>query len=124
MNKPTLNLQTARKRWNPLPDWVEALAEACDLSSQSRVSDKLGYSPTVINQVLHNRYPGDLESVAGKVQGVYMGRVVDCPALGEISLAVCLTYQKQEFINTNHLRVMMYQACRAGCMNSRINISA
>lgn len=119
MHKPGCNITTARSRWAKPSEWVLALAEACDSSSQSKVADKLGYSPTVINQVLRNCYPGDLASVKGKVEGVYMGRVVECPALGEISLAVCLTYQKQDYANTNHQRIMMYQACRSGCANNR-----
>lgn len=120
MKPPVANILRAREAWqgNP-PDWIVVLAEQCDLAqSQASVGRAIGYSASVVNQVLGNRYAGKIETVEAKVRGVYMAATVECPVLGEISTAACLDHQARELAATNPQRVRLYRACRT-CPNNR-----
>ncbi len=49
-------LLTSLDAWgDTLPDWVRALAEACEASSQNKVAQQLGYSGALVSNVLRNR---------------------------------------------------------------------
>lgn len=107
---------TALLHWGEdAPDWIVALAEACQSASQSRVAERIGRSPTVVSQVLRAKYPGDLRAVADLVRGALMSGTVECPALGLLPTHECRGWmaRARTFGNTNALRVRMYRACRA-----------
>lgn len=108
-------VETARRCWPDLPDWVEALAEACRATSQSRVADRIGRSPALVSQVLRRKYAGDLRAVEDLVRGALMAGTVDCPALGRLPTHECRGWmaKARAFGNTNALRVQMYRACQA-----------
>lgn len=109
------NLETARRSWGEgLPAWVEALARACDESSQNRAAKEIGYATAVVNQVLLAKYKGSCSKVEACVKAVFMGEEVDCPALGVIPVLQCDEWRKKPFAATNPVRVRMWQACR-GC---------
>ncbi|HZF97810.1 MAG TPA: helix-turn-helix transcriptional regulator, partial [Pseudoxanthomonas sp.] len=69
---------------NPDNDWLEVLRAHCKQSSQRKVAERIGYSTSVINQVLLGKYNGDLRAVQTKVEGVFMGLSVNCPVVGEL----------------------------------------
>lgn len=104
-----------------LPNWVLALAEACDATSQARAAEALGYSPAVVSTVLKGTYQGDLSRVEAAVRGAFMAERVTCPVLGEIPTQRCLSTQRQPFTPSNHERVRLYRSCRSGCPHSKIN---
>lgn len=107
-------VEAVREAWkDALPDWVEALAIECARTSQSRVAQRLGRSPALVNQVLKKKYPGDLEAVRDLFNGVYRAEVVACPALGTLPLNECRDWRvkSRKFVNVNALRVRMYRAC-------------
>ena len=78
----------------------------------------IGYSGTVVSQVLSGKYQGDLQAVRQKVEGALMGLSVGCPVMGEIPRNRCLDYQRQGFAATNPMRVRLAQACPT-CPNRR-----
>ena len=43
--------------------WIKVLAAECEKTSQAKVASKLGVSATVVNQCIHNKYPGDRERI-------------------------------------------------------------
>ncbi|MEE9357350.1 XRE family transcriptional regulator [Candidatus Vondammii sp. HM_W22] len=105
--------------------WLKALRKACEETSQSKVAARLrqpdGFpSPTVINQVLNDKYPGRKERLQALVEGVYMNRTVDCPVLGTIKTDLCIDHQSRSFSTHNPLLVQLYRACRDGCPETRI----
>lgn len=105
---------TAREFWgDALPDWVAALARACDETSQNKVAVKMERSATLVSNILRNRYPADTSIVEDLVRGHFMREVVDCPALGEIGKQVCRRWRGKaaQFENVNSLSVSMYRAC-------------
>ncbi len=93
--KPTQAHTVILEHWLPEPpDYILALASACEMSSQSKVAQKIGYSGSVVSSVLHNKYPGDLDAVEEKIRATLMQALVECPAIGhEIELATCLENQ-------------------------------
>ncbi len=116
----TPNVVTASTSWGKMvPDWIIALAEECDCSSQGKVALRLGVSSTVINQALHNSYPGRLDRVEERVRGEFMRAVVDCPVLGEISARKCLDERQRPFSSSNSLRLQLYRACKSCPNNGR-----
>lgn len=104
-----------------LPEWIRLLAEQCDAKSQRAVADRIGYSPSVISQVIKGIYRGNIERVQQAVEGAFAGATVACPILGEIPRNVCLTHQRQKFSPTNPLRVRLYRACHGTCPHSTRN---
>lgn len=102
-----------------VPDWVHALATACDRKSQAHVARQIGYSPTVVNQVLKRKYPGNMRRVEDAVRATIMRSTVECPELGEIALAECREYQARPFSSTNAQRVRLWKACR----NCELNLN-
>lgn len=114
--------ERANQAWDEdLPDWVRLLAEEYDRTSQKRAATLIGYSATVVNQVLKRTYTGDMGAVEQAVQGALMSATVNCPVYGELPSHRCLEYQRQPFAATNPTRVRLYRACRNGCPNSRLH---
>ena len=98
---------------NP-PDWIVALAAACDRSSQGAVARELGRSSAAINQALGRSYKGRLDRLESRVRGQYMKATVACPVLGEISTLDCTDNQarvRSSFRATNPLRVALRMTC-------------
>ena len=109
------NLERAERGWGrTLPEWVMALAEACDEGTQAASAKAIGYSPATVNQVLARTYKGNLEAIEGAVRGAYLSATVTCPVLGSIPRNRCLTIQRQPLASTSPLRVRLWRACRSG----------
>lgn len=102
-----------------IPDWVLVLAQECDLSSQNKVADRIGYSPAAVSQLLKNAYKANVQAIKQAVNGAFMGKLIECPMLGDLPANECLKNQRLSFAVTNPMRVRLYRACR----NCRHNIS-
>lgn len=108
-------LDIARAHWGPdMPEWVQALADACTETSQNKVAARLNRSAALVSTVLRNRYAGNMETVEQLVRGVFLAETADCPALGTLPMHECTAWRvkARAFANTNALRVRMYRACR------------
>lgn len=115
------NLEKALVAWgDPLPEWIAALAEACDADNQTVVGKLLGYSGAVVSMVLSNKYGGDMIRFEALVRGALMAETVHCPTLQEISRDRCQYWQKRPFSTASGNAVRMYHACRSGCPHSRL----
>lgn len=115
------NTIRATAEWHgTLPDWVATLAHECDASSQKDTAARCGYSTAVINQVLGNRYAGDLTAVEMAVKGALMHEEIICPVMGEMPLHTCLENQRRKFSPTNSTRARLWRACRTACSHSRV----
>lgn len=113
-------LVTVDAAWGPdAPDWVRALATACEQTSQAKAAKLIGRSPALVSQVLHGRYQGDMANVEEAVRASVMGAVVVCPALGSLKLLECRNWREKSkaFASTNSLRVMMFRACNRCPLN-------
>jgi hypothetical protein len=94
-------------------DAMQALERACDhLGSQNAVAKALNVSVTMVNQALKHSYRGDLDSLARRIRGVFLGQTHRCPVLGEINDKTCLDEQSRPLVFTNPLRVSIYRACK------------
>lgn len=99
-------------------DWMEVLAAHRKAHGGKKTGDDIGYSATVVSQVLSGKYAGDLKAVQQKVEGALMGATVDCPVMGDLPRNRCLEYQRQPFAATNPNRVRFSAACPK-CPNRR-----
>lgn len=116
----TCAIERAREAWgSSMPDWVLALAQACDEpgSSQAQLAKRISYSGTVINRVLSNTYAGNLKRVEAKVRGALLSATVACPVLGEISRLRCVNEQGKSLSARNPVAVRLFNACHGGCPN-------
>lgn len=97
------------------PDWVEALAKACDDASQVKVARQIGCGASTISQVLGNKYPGSMANMEERVRGGLMSAVVTCPALGTLPTHECQEWRRlsAHHLATNSLRVRMFRACNS-----------
>lgn len=110
----TTAVARATSAWDGmLPDWVMALAEACDVASGRAVAKRLDVSPAAVSRVLGNNY-GGTAAMELRVRDRIMSAVV-CPVLGEISQERCREEQGRPFAATNAVRVRLYRACNNGC---------
>lgn len=99
--------------WLETPDWIVALAEAADRDGLGEVGKRIGYSKSVVSQVLGNTYgKGNLARVEAIVRGAYMAEVVGCPVLGEIGRDQCRREQSTPFVATNSSRARLKRACK------------
>ncbi|WP_341893852.1 transcriptional regulator [Ferrovibrio terrae] len=102
-------------------DWVATLRQAAASTSQKVAGQAIGYSASVVNQVLKGTYKGDLKAVQDAVEGKFMAMTVQCPGFGmEISKSVCATEQRRPRSFTSPIRIRVYKACRNGCAHSRV----
>lgn len=115
-------LYTASEAWgDDMPDWIRALAEACEESSQNKVAAEMGCSASKISQVLRNRYPSGLKLMEEAVRGKFMREIVQCPALGELPTHECQAWRKEsgKLVGVNNLRVRMFKACNRCPLNGK-----
>jgi hypothetical protein len=103
-----------------MKDWIKALSEECERTSQAKAAVLIGYSPAVVNQVLKGTYKGDYSSVEESVRGALMGAMVECPVIGEMPRNRCIDNQRRtgHFAATNPLRVQLYKTCPT-CKHSK-----
>lgn len=94
------------------PAWIIALAEECDRTTQTKVAGRIGRSASLINQVLKNKYTGNLEGIRQRVDAVLRPSCFQCPVLGEISGDDCLKHQGKPYNPANNLAVRLFLACR------------
>ncbi|PZP11119.1 MAG: transcriptional regulator, partial [Sphingomonas hengshuiensis] len=103
-------LAKVHSAWTAPPDWIVALAEACQRGSQAAVARRFGVSGSQISHVLANTYPSPTDRLEQLVRGAYLGAVVNCPVLGEIERDRCLEEQAKPFAATSSTRAQLFHA--------------
>ena len=98
--------------------WLDELQRAAAAEGQSAVAKRIGYSTTVVCQVLKGNYKGDLSRVQRAVEGALMHATVDCPVIGDIPLQRCIEHQRGPKRYTNPMRVQLAHTCPT-CPNRR-----
>lgn len=99
------------------PEWINTLARYCDAESQASAARKIDRSPSLINQVLKNKYTGDLVGVEARVKSALSVTCVFCPVLGNIQGDECLSHQGTAYNPSNHVAVRLFVACKR-CPNN------
>ena len=107
-------------------NWLCVLQQEVDRSgnSQSKMAKKLGVSTSMLSQVLRGIYPGSIDALKVKVEGMFMDHNVTCPLKGIIPVNECQEHQKRPFSSSNRERVKLYRACRSGCPHSSLTATA
>ncbi len=96
---------------NDAPSWISDLAYECDQTSQAHVARKLGRSASLVNQLLKNKYPGDLKDIEDRFKAAFNSEMCNCPVMGQISGEKCLNYQGKKYDPSNHIAVRLFRAC-------------
>ena len=110
-------MDKARAAWGEaMPDWIAALARAADGKSVRGVAAKFGVSPALVSLALRNKYPRPLDTLQAKVEAVMAYEIIPCPVMGMITRKHCAHWQNLPYVGSNALRVAVYRACRAGCI--------
>ncbi len=97
-----------------MPDWIKALAEACDETGLRKTAAKLHVSPAMASLAI-NRKRADLSFIKYPVEKTLMITMVSCPVRGIMGRDECLREQAKPFSSVNPQRVQLYRACRDGC---------
>lgn len=116
--------ETAQAAWDTgdgVPDWIVALAEACDRDGRSTVFRRFGLSASVLSQVLSRTYKGDLDRIEQMARGAWFGASVDCRMAGEIGRDRCLVIQREYAApQASEWRQQLFRShCRNGCPHYR-----
>lgn len=114
MPRPFDPVALAQEAWGHPPDWVAALASACDFSGLRPTAARLGVSPALVSLTLRNRHKGT-ELLEGRTRRRIMNPLCACPVLGLIEQNQCAEEQAAPLVTTNALRVELARACREGC---------
>jgi hypothetical protein len=99
-----------------LPDWVLALAEAADASSQNKVATQIGRSSAAISNVIGNKYPADTAPIEAVVRATLMAENINCPEVGPMPLAQCHEWRARcanDFQPLSSVHRTMRKACAA-----------
>lgn len=119
VNSSTPNLSKARTAWGAeLPDWVAALATACDRSNQRAVGDQLGRSSGYVSRIINHNYAGSYEEAEQLVRSRLNGERIRCPVWdSEILLSACRRYRRYRGIAHNQM-LRTYAAACPTCPNN------
>ncbi len=110
-------MDKARAAWGEaMPDWIAALARAADGKSVRGTAASLGVSPALVSLALRNKYPRPLGTLRARVEAVMSHEIIPCPIMGMITRGDCAHWQNLPYVGSNTLRVAVYRACRAGCI--------
>ncbi len=72
--------------------WLEILRNQTEARGNATVARELGLSDSTISLALNNKYPAGTGRIEKKVISIYGSKTgVDCPALGKITPARCVT---------------------------------
>lgn len=107
------NRAQAEAHWGRMmPEWIAALADECDRTTQRAVADRIGYSASVINQVLKRTYKGSMSKIERAVRVALIPDQVPCPVLGSILESTCLKHQRRPSF-ANHELAELARTCPA-----------
>ena len=70
----------------------------------------------LVSLALRNRYPRPLDMLRAKVEARMSYEIIPCPIMGMITRMDCANWQRLPYVGSNALRVAVYRACRAGCI--------
>lgn len=116
MNQKNEIATMARAAWaahGGLPDWVEALAVAVDTHGWAETERRIGYSHSVVWEIVRAAYKARTERVERAVREALMRLTVECPVTrGVIDGAACLDHQRRPYCSGNPTAIQFFRGCR------------
>lgn len=98
--------------------WLEMLRREVAKHGLGKVAEMMETSRTSVSQLVNDKYPGNLDNMRRRVEGVFFNRTVQCPVAGEIPAQQCFTNQKRK-PGSNPMNLRFFKACRSGCEHSQ-----
>jgi hypothetical protein len=90
---------------------VELLQSMIEKLGLAAVAEKIGYDKTTVCHVARRNYSGKPDRVLRAVEEKFSRQGVECPVLGDITLARCTEERGRPFIATNPTRTMLARTC-------------
>ncbi len=105
----------ARAAWGEAPpEWVAALAAACDGSTQSRVAQDLDLNAGYVSWALGRQHARYWPRVEAAVRGRLLAAHVECPVLGVLRVDRCALLRRGGAKISRAMRARLAGAC-PGC---------
>ena len=101
-----------------LPEWVAALAHACDLGSQTAMARQLGVNDAYLSYAIRNVKPEYHARVEEAVRSRLMGEDVEGPVMGEIPVDVCGRNRRSRLRPLGPVQKALRQTCPT-CIHNR-----
>lgn len=98
--------------------WLEVLRREVERQGLGPVSEMMGTSRASVSQLVNDKYPGKLDNMKRRVEGVFFNRTVQCPVAGEIPAQQCFGNQRKK-PGSNPMNLRFFKACRSGCEHSQ-----
>ena len=76
-------------------DWLQALRQRCEVTSQEDVAKLLDLSASTVSQVLTGNYAASTARIERKVRGALLHEMVACPIFFELGMHKCQSIQEQ-----------------------------
>ena len=98
--------------------WLEVLKREVDKQGLGPVAEMMETSRAAVSQLVNHKYPGNLERMQRRVEGVFFNRTLQCPVAGEIPAQQCFSNQRKK-PGSNPMSLRFFKACRSGCPHSQ-----
>lgn len=93
-------------------DRMELLRQKCIELGQAEVGRRIGYTGSTVSQILSGKYGGNPDKVLQRVDEVFGGTMLLCPAFNEeITLGKCAEYRKRPLNPGNPFSQHLWRAC-------------
>lgn len=89
----------------------ELLQSMVEKLGLDEVANRIGKSKSAVCHVAHGTYKGKPDRILAAVEEKFSQRSVECPVLGNITLARCTEEKSRPFAATNSIRVMLARTC-------------
>jgi hypothetical protein len=90
---------------------VELLQSMVEKLGLAEVADRIGVSKSAVCHVARGTYKGKPDRILAAVEEKFSQRSVECPVLGDITLATCTEKKNLPFSAANSVRVMLARTC-------------
>ena len=89
----------------------ELLQQMVEKLGLAEVSAAIGYTKGAVCHVMRGTYKGRADRILAAVEEKFSQRLVECPVLGQISLARCTEEKARPFSAANTIRVALARTC-------------
>ena len=97
---------------------MDDVLSAKSANKAGAVADMMETSRAAVSQLVNGKYPGNLDRMRARVEGVFFNRTVECPVAGEIPAQQCFSNQRKK-PGSNPMNLRFFKACRSGCPHSQ-----
>lgn len=95
VSNPDNLLRAVRERDTTADNWLHALRQEAERTTQAAAARRIGVGDTTLSQVLSGNYAASTHRIERRVRGALMGAQCNCPVMGDVSTKVCQDVQER-----------------------------